>query len=102
MKDIVDKTEAILIAFDRTFLFFGLPIRQFVHRNLIFPLGHIFHLLFYSSKSCVDPTTAGIVKPEYRNLHPAKSFPLEVDEFASPRRIVIHQTIFKEWCASGE
>ena len=44
MKDIVDKTEAILIAFDRPFLFFGLPLGQFVNRNLIFPLGHKFFL----------------------------------------------------------
>jgi len=47
-KDIVDKTEATLIAFDSTFLFFGLPLGQFVNRNLIFPLGHKFHLLFCS------------------------------------------------------
>jgi hypothetical protein len=65
MKDIVDKTEALLIAFDRTFPFFALPIGQFVNRNLIFPLGHIFHLLFYSSKSYVDSITAGIAKSEY-------------------------------------
>jgi hypothetical protein len=44
MKDIVDKTEAILIAFDSTFLFFGFPIGQFVNRNPIFPLGHRFFL----------------------------------------------------------
>jgi hypothetical protein len=40
MKDIVDKTEAIPITFDRTLLFLGLPLWQFVNRNLIFPLGH--------------------------------------------------------------
>jgi len=72
MKDIVDKTETILIAFDRPLLFFGLPLGQFVHRNLIFPLSHIFHLLFCSSKSYVDHIIAGIVKSEYRNLHPVK------------------------------
>jgi hypothetical protein len=40
LKDIVDKTEAIPIAFDSTLLFFSLPLWQFVNRNLIFPLKH--------------------------------------------------------------
>jgi hypothetical protein len=40
LKDIVDKTEAIPIAFDSTLLFFSLPLWQFMNRNLIFPLKH--------------------------------------------------------------
>jgi len=40
LKDIVDETEAILIAFDSILLFFSLPLWQFMNRNLIFPLKH--------------------------------------------------------------
>jgi len=46
LKGIMHKTLAILIAFDGTLLFTGLWLRQFMNRNLIFPLGHKFHLLF--------------------------------------------------------
>jgi hypothetical protein len=63
MKDIVDKTEAILIAFDRTFLFFGLPLGQFVHRYLIFPLGHIFHLLFILQRVMLIISPQGLLNP---------------------------------------
>ena len=44
LKDIVDKTETILIAFNGTLLFFGLWRWQFMNRNLIVPLDHMFFL----------------------------------------------------------
>ncbi|OGP62744.1 MAG: hypothetical protein A2169_09550 [Deltaproteobacteria bacterium RBG_13_47_9] len=42
-KDIVNKAEAILIAFNsRRLLLWRLPLWQFMNRNLIFPLDHNF------------------------------------------------------------
>jgi hypothetical protein len=49
LKDIMDKTEAILIAFDGTLLFFGPWFWQFMNRDLIFPLGHSSFLSLGSS-----------------------------------------------------
>jgi hypothetical protein len=40
LKNIVDKTEALLITFDGALLFFGLRLWEFVNRNLVFPLNH--------------------------------------------------------------
>jgi len=46
LKDIMDKTLAILIAFDGTLLFVVLWFWQFVNRNLVFPLDHRFSPAF--------------------------------------------------------
>jgi hypothetical protein len=60
LKDIVDKTETILIAFNGTLLFFGLWRWQFMNRNLIVPLDHTIHP-FYSLDVSIKHITRGAV-----------------------------------------
>jgi len=68
LKDIVDKTEPILIAFDGSGIFSDLTFWKLMDRNLIFPLDHRFHLLFYSSDIFMESiTTSALNKPEILN-----------------------------------
>jgi hypothetical protein len=51
----VDKTEAILIAFDRALLPFSFAFREFMNCDLIFPLNHNIIPFFLSTSKKAMP-----------------------------------------------